>query len=117
MCYELLVILFYLFINNSMPAKKSTTSKSPVSKVKKDFNKINFAYVIKNDWKQISKKFEWEWGSEDIILTLLTVLISDVKTNIAPEGYKSFLEFINIQYVKELMPELIENNWEDLIQE
>jgi hypothetical protein len=40
----------------------------------------------------------------------LTILISDVKTNIAPEGYKSFLEFINMQYVKELMPELIENN-------
>ncbi len=66
---------------------------------------INFTYIIKNDGKGITKKFEWTWGTEDVLLTLLTVLIQDVKTNINPEGYESFLNFIWTQYATELMPE------------
>ena len=83
-------------------------TKKEVATKDVDTSNINFTYIIRNDGKTISKKFEWQATPKSVVATLLTILINDIKYNVDPSEYKEVLDLIGTQYARELLPELLE---------
>ena len=71
-------------------------------------SEIDFTYTITNNWDTIKKDFKWTASPQDVVMTLLSCLISDVKTNLQESAYEEFLDIIGIEYAKQLLPHLLE---------
>jgi hypothetical protein len=70
---------------------------------------MNFIYSITNDGKQIQKKFEWDANPQDVIMTLFSCMIGDIKTNIQPDAYEEILNYLVLQYKALLLPTQVAN--------
>jgi len=77
---------------------------------KQTSSKIDFTYTITNDGNNITKKFDWTAPAQDVVLTLLSALISDIKANIDPNDYEKMLNFIWTQYAEKLLPDMLEKS-------
>ena len=64
---------------------------------------ISFTYTINNDGKTITKNFVGDWSPQDVILTLYSCIIGDIKTNIMPEQYKTMLDFLDNHWRQALL--------------
>jgi hypothetical protein len=80
------------------------TAPTITSEVEPEAPVMNFTYSIINDGKQIQKKFEWDASPQDVIMTLFSCMIGDIKTNIQPEAYEEILNYLVLQYKALLLP-------------
>jgi hypothetical protein len=70
-------------------------------------DKISFTYNITNDGHVIKKDFNGEASPQDVILTLFSCMIGDIKSNIHPSEYENILGFLVTQYRATLLPNVI----------
>lgn len=91
--------------------KKAEVEETTAEKVVKNDEAVaehqpepNFTYSIINDGNQIKKQFDGIATPQQVIITLFSCMIGDIKTNVAPEEYENILDFFITQYKAQLLP-------------
>lgn len=96
-------------ISKKLDVEQSKKADAEIAKAKAE---IDFTYTITNNWDKISKKFDGKAAPQDVIMTLLSCIIADVKTNLEESAYGQFLDIIWTEYAKQLLPHLLEKKIE-----